>query len=736
MINDLIIRVEFENNIYDLEVNSSIPLRLDMSAVESQELGKFFGIGSQNFNIPGTKISNLFFNHAYDVSVDDIPAMYNTLPCSVILNGETVLIGTLHLFEVIASEDGYISYTVEVVDKVVQLNQSLGNKLLKDGDWSPYNHTLSSGSILDSWNDNLLSGNVFYPLADYGRDNEDSYPIMPRLQEGSDIGAIGNSSYPLLSKQFLPAIKARSVLDVIFKQVGFSYTGSFTDSVDFNNMYILPKAKDALGVVVPENATADFSATNTANQAVNGTVPFLVGLNQELLDPGNNFNPGTGIYTIPTTGEYTFQGQIGFFNPIQNVWADVIKIKLFLTIETGGSPIILDTAEILMDQSSGIGPFYLNVSYSDSFAPGVQLSLRGEVQRISGSNFIMTTLLQTAQQFRAVNTPVNFEGVTVDMGLQFDSQTKSIDILKGLIQQFNLVMIPSSDGSSVIQIEQFDEWMRAGEVKDWTYRYDTAKRKAISHTVDDLEREIFLKNADDNDRFSKLAIDSVPNDQYGTLRLLSDSNVPQGSVVIGDFFGPVILGAPLIYNATGSAGGYTFNLDLNSNMIIPHLYKLETGAQKSFVFKPRIGYKVTNNMTSGSVGYIGEGATNTEFSSTYSTISNLSSLPAIEGSTNDLHFNNTYTLFTAAGLNMNSGLNSYRKYWKTYLDSIYWEGSKKVKLDLYFEPFEYKQIKLNDKVIIKNQVFRINKISGFNISYPDVVSVELIKLYPEYWQLS
>ena len=736
MINDLFIRVEFENNIYDLEVNSSIPLRLDMSTVESQELGKFFGIGSQNFNIPGTKISNLFFNHAYDVSVDDIPAMYNTLPCSVILNGETVLIGTLHLFEVIASEDGYISYTVEVVDKVVQLNQSLGNKLLKDGDWTPYTHTLSSGSILDSWSDNLLSGSVFYPLADYGRENEDSYPLMPRLQEGSDIGAIGNTSYPLQSKQFLPAIKARSVLDVIFNQVGFSYTGSFTDSVDFNNMYILPKAKDGLGVVVPENATADFSATNTANQAVNGTVPFLVGLNQEILDPGNNFNTTTGIYTIPTLGAYTFQGQIGFFNPIQNLWADVIKIKLFLTIETGGSPVILDTAEIQVDQSSGIGPFYLNVSYSDSFAPGVQLSLRGEVERISGSNFIMTTLLQTAQQFRAVNTPVNFEGVTVDMGLQFDSQTKSIDILKGLIQQFNLVMIPSSDGSSVIQIEQFDEWMRAGEVKDWTYRYDTAKRKAISHTVDDLEREIFLKNADDNDRFSKLAIDSVPNDQYGTLRLLSDSNVPQGSVVIGDFFGPVILGAPLIYNATGSAGGYTFNLDLNSNMIIPHLYKLETGAQKSFVFKPRIGYKVTNNMTSGSVGYIGEGATNTEFSSTYSTISNLSSLPAIEGSTNDLHFNNTYTLFTAAGLNMNSGLNSYRKYWKTYLDSIYWEGSKKVKLDLYFEPFEYKQIKLNDKVIIKNQVFRINKISGFNISYPDVVSVELIKLYPEYWQLS
>ena len=89
MINELLLRVEYEGSTYDLIVDNEVPLRIDMSAVESQELGKFFGIGSQTFNLPGTKDTNRFFNYTYDVSTDDIPGFYNTLECSVILNGET-----------------------------------------------------------------------------------------------------------------------------------------------------------------------------------------------------------------------------------------------------------------------------------------------------------------------------------------------------------------------------------------------------------------------------------------------------------------------------------------------------------------------------------------------------------------------------------------------------------------------------------------------------------------------
>ena len=91
-------------------------------------------------------------------------------------------------------------------------------------------------------------------------------------------------------------------------------------------------------------------------------------------------------------------------------------------------------------------------------------------------------------------------------------------------------------------------------------------------------------------------------------------------------------------------------------------------------------------------------------------MSNLSELPAVSGSSNDLHFNNTYGNFTSAGLNLNDGVSSFNKYWKTYLDSLYWEGAKKVELDLFFNEYEYKDIQLNDRILIKGQAYRINKI--------------------------
>ena len=135
MISDLIIRVEYEGVLHDLPVDSEVPLRIEMSAVESQELGNFFGIGSQTFSLPGVKETNRFFNYAYDVSQDDIPAMYNTIPCSVVLNGETLLIGSLQLTEVVTNDSGFITYQVQVVDKVLQFEQALGSKLIANADW-------------------------------------------------------------------------------------------------------------------------------------------------------------------------------------------------------------------------------------------------------------------------------------------------------------------------------------------------------------------------------------------------------------------------------------------------------------------------------------------------------------------------------------------------------------------------------------------------------------------------
>jgi hypothetical protein len=77
---------------------------------------------------------------------------------------------------------------------------------------------------------------------------------------------------------------------------------------------------------------------------------------------------------------------------------------------------------------------------------------------------------------------------------------------------------------------------------------------------------------------------------------------------------------------------------------------------------------------------------------------------------------------------------NFDTYWKTYIDSLYWDENRKVTLDIQFNSDEYKNIKLNDIIFVKDQQYRINKISGFNVTQDDVATVELIRLYPQYYQ--
>lgn len=58
---------------------------------------------------------------------------------------------------------------------------------------------------------------------------------------------------------------------------------------------------------------------------------------------------------------------------------------------------------------------------------------------------------------------------------------------------------------------------------------------------------------------------------------------------------------------------------------------------------------------------------------------------------------------------------------------MYDDDARLLTCNIYFEPFELASIKLNDKIFIKDAYYRINKISGFNISKRASVQVELLK---------
>ena len=737
MINDLILRVTYDGVVTDLDVDGDVPLRLDMSTVESQDFGKVFGVGSQTFDLPGTSNNNKFFNHAYSVSATDIPGFYNTIPCDVILNGETLLLGRLQLIEVITSDEGYIDYKVQVTDTVLQFEEALNGLLIKDADFSSYNHTFNSASILDSWDDNLLSGSIFYPLAEYGGQNDTNNFSFATFSSGSafnqpttrawDVGA-----HPYQPEQFLPAIKAKDLLTVIFDQVGFRYTGSFAESDDFNQAYVLPKGQDGIGPVVDPSLIAVFEAEENTPQSftVAAQTNVQVNFTSEISDPQSAYNAAQSHYVAPANGDYIFRADMVFDNPTIGT-IDIVTYRLDLVKGIyPSSATVIDTAQVTINALEG-ATVNLAVGGKHTLNSGDDVWVLF-TKTVGGNAFSVA-----GSTFGCSDAPPSVVDTTLLMGLQFQADTKSLDILKGFMEQYNLVMVPEQNSSRTIVIETFNDWIRQGEIKDWSQKYDTAKRIGINHTVDELPKETFLKNKDDVDRFSKVTIENQPNDQYGTLRLLADNNISQGEDTIGDFFAPVILSGPFEIETTPArdlpeSQSFDFDIDVNDNTVIPHLYKLENKQIQSFAFKPRIGYKVSNTVQYPYVINIGELGSFTQISGSYATLSNVAALPVISGSTNDLLFNNTYTPYTDAGFNFNNSVSNYKRYWETYYSSLYWDDATRVTLDLFFEPYEYESIQLNDRILINNIIYRINKIKGFNLTRRDVVTVELLRLYPAY----
>jgi hypothetical protein len=291
---------------------------------------------------------------------------------------------------------------------------------------------------------------------------------------------------------------------------------------------------------------------------------------------------------------------------------------------------------------------------------------------------------------------------------RFDPKVKCIVIKKGMAQKFNLVFEYEYTKNKVIKIETYKDWIATGNRKDWTQKIQNAERIFLKSPLSSQPKTLEFQDAKDNDKLSKQVIDNAEGLQWGTAIVDAISDVPQGEKKVGEYFAPIVL--------EKIPGG-------SDSTVIPQLYKTDDTQveRKTFKFKPRIGYKV--NGTLPETSYIGNNIT--PFTN-YATISNYNNLPVVSGSTKNLHWNDTFyqpTFTTVTG-----SITAYDEYWSNYVNDLYRDDNKILKADIYFEPYELRDIKLNDAIFVEDSYYRINKISGYNVNNPDVVSVELIGL--------
>ena len=704
---------------FDLELTNVPQFLLDISAIEAGDIGKVFGISSQEFALPGTDINNQFFNNLFDVGTTPAIGLTHTVPCQVLVDGQAVYAGKLYLNSIVTDQYNDVIYNCAVVNETVDFRTRIDNRALADLNWSAYNHTYSWTNISSSWNDQLFSGSIMYPLVHYGKDPNNSGSAQ--LEFGGGNFQVDNIKYPLRVTDFKPAIKVKDVIDTIFDTVGYKYQSSFITGSFFSNLYLLTSNTANKGAIIDGQVTQSMYAYRSTNQDIDGNFfPEIVRFNTEQYDNGNNYNPATYTYTADVTGTYTINTSVAFF--VLNYSGNSPERFAEIAVLVNGTQVqtYLRSLRLVSSGTIGFNPFQIQLNAGDQ----VTVEIAFDSAPGAGEDFRVRPSVNT---YLKVWGPPGTVGGTVNMGLQFPDNLKILDFLNGLIQKFNLVIEPVKDQKNLLKIEPFNAWVDQGVVKDWTNKVDRNVKWEIKHPLGDQPKTIKFTDVLDEDEINKYHIGTYDK-IYGERTYDSDSDLTAGEKKIGTTF----------------AATPVKQIPNSQTVVVPYLYKKEPDKYgQPYNFKPRLLFKtplkeVTATEARGVSGsaqgyfYVNAQDGNPTFPiNYYRTLLPVSGSPLNYDTGFDIHYNNLgqwpYQQNFENGWTRND---AYTEYWSYYINELYDVDTRLVTMNIILLPDEIQNIQLNDKIFVDGHYYRINKIQGANLIEEQSTQVELLKTLP------
>ena len=706
---------------YDLDLKEDIPFKLDISAIEAGEIGKIFGVSSQKFALPPTENNNNFFGNTYNVGATPGVQFIKTADCQILQDGQEVFSGKLYLDSVVTDNIGDILYNVVVVNETVDFKLEVQDLTFGDLDFSSEDHIYNYSNVTSSWDQDLKDGNVFYPLMNYGFNGDDLADTQ--IAGGGQARTFTNYDSPVRVNDFKPAVRLRTILDNIFEATNYSYTSSlFYSGSETDDIYMLASDGDRKGINQTDPVQQSMWAYTSVTQSYASTQPVAqVFFDQEYYDNGSNFSNPT--FTCNENGSYKFEINLKYDIEGYNLVADARFLNL--RVYRNGVPFDNRTFDLTGTVSGQIN--FVTPSYNLSATDEIDIRVVYTETASGVQYFVIKNSLHS--RFQCIEAPTSAVGGTTDLS-QYLSKINVLDFLDGIIQKFNLVIEPDPIQRNLIRINTFNDWIDQGGIKDWSNKVDYNEKWEIRHPLQSQPKKIVFSDELDNDAVTQYHYGRT-NNVYGEFRYLSDSDLASGEKELGTFFAPLPVKV----------------MDGSSNTIVPILATRESGQPyQRMEFLPRLVYY---NGRQPVLGLIGKGPTGNltqnEFyfqdedgtvhaETDYGLAHHLSEVPSDFEATNDLHFGNYYSpghwSYHQNQFNAKTKKTAFDRYWAFYINELYDIDSRLVTLNIFLYPHEIPQLRLNDRIHINGHYYRINKISGANVSNPESVQVELLKTLP------
>jgi len=771
---------------YDtLDLYTDIPLKLNKSFAELQDIGKRNSDYSVGLSLPGSKKNNAFFENYYNVDTNslyfDVTSRVNI---DVLLDDQKYFTGYMRLNKV-SVLNSKVEYDVTLYSTVADLYGQMGNNLLKDLDYNDidwhFNHYFNVYNTAAAWNQGVLQNPrvvpslYLYPIVHNGyeytgdtvnlsgatvsgqtrlyttTDQIGTYATYAAYTTANGITAdyrINSPKNPILDNQLKPSLNIYALIKLMFKNYGYTIKSDFFNTPWFKLLYMygfysfdgtkfgyrtpVPQTLplDGVEVLVEESYISSYQeCLGSPNIRTDRTYTIYV------------VKKGTGIPCLCSE-----QINIGFDFELAPCYGGPnvpYIVPLSIPANTTGTTYSWVSNQFV---DCGGGSCVIEIIFNYGF--------NSSVSNVS----LSTSSLSYAPL--PLNTNVTFtENTYVDFSLVIDTNIKQIDILSSLAKKFNLIIIPDPEVTNQMIIEPYDYYIGSGDIHDWTDKLSFDKGFTVQPALNFIESELILTDQEDGDEANKTYKDRNKL-IYGQNIVYNPTDFKSQTKKIDTIFSPEVIrkwdnnvGIPLGINYAGqsntqSSGGtekviwkYT-GLKQKPRLFyyLGNLSPFLDQIGESFNFGS--GFRI-NNMyfrLQPSTG-VNPGAPAPD-GNTYAIGSYVSpvvshTMPYGNPDSNKINNDSICILFNSQepddiGLgiptfNAYTEQDIYNLFYSNRVNNLYDKNTRF--LDGYFEITlnDVKNLRPNDIIKIQEQYFYLNKLEGYDLTNPELTKVQLVQ---------
>ena len=690
--------------ICDLYEDEDLPLTLSVD--DFKNVAEKVQSYSKAFNLPSTKRNNRIFNAIFEITrVYDglIFNPYKRTKCVLKQDGFILFEGYLRMLD-ITDKEGEISYNVNLYSEVVALADTLKDKAFRDLDFTELEHDYNFSNIRNTWVDNNIfinpstsgfrsSSTVKYPFVDWNH----NYSVT----DG------GMTKLLTLESSFRPFINIKYLVDRIFEASEFTYESAFFNTTDFKKLYMdFNWGADNSPVQSVSTAANTFFCTNGQGIHYAGTIYTNFVLDNTGLvnfDYPPNYDSATNIITATALNEtynidydYRVTNTDSVTRTIECRYlknSTEINYSGVITLVAGASFVYQGNLNVSLDTGDT-----LQAQFKASSAGVVQQSIGGA----GGLGFSFGTNVTFILGLTTITTDTILQTLRGELG--------QWDFLKGLLTMFNLVTLPDEDNPNNIKIEPYgDVFISTGTgttladrgiQHDWTDKIDVSEMKL--EPLADLNKKTMFKFVEDDDDYSFNQYKNlVGGHLYGSNEWDAGNqfNILEGEEeIIAEPFAATLV-KPLMSQFP--------------EFITPAIYARGGDATwEGFENSPRIMFNngVVDMATTTYSVPAQNGVAGDALEDQFLQFSHLTDIPtssAIPSTTIDFHFG-ICQLMTGVGTPTPNNL--FNLYWLPYYSQLYNPNTRVMTIKVNLNASDINLFQFNDKIFLKNRIFRVNKI--------------------------